>query len=678
MLKMKNTRIIRSYHLLGIVYFCLLITSCESKESDQLRCGTMDSYKERLDSDPEFAQNQAKLEETISEYVKRIHTDDITQFRTGKIVIPVVVHVIYKNAAENISDAQIQSQISVLNEDFRRLNPDVSGVPPEFASFVADVRIEFKLAARDPDCNPTTGITRTSTTVPFFTFSPLAATPMARNPVKFSSSGGQDGWPSDKYLNLWVCGDIAPWYYGYASWPSDLALRPDEDGVVIDFNAFGTTGTVIAPNNQGRILVHEIGHWLNLKHIWGDDQSETDNCSVTDNVGDTPNQDIYNIDCPEHPHESCGSNDMFMNYMDVVDNDCMIMFTNGQSDRMDAVLYTTRTDIVSSQGDVPPPAETEDLFSRDMMDDVGDEPNTTSSHMYRSDDIWVRNSNDGIINQEHQNPVGGSSNFVYVRVRNRGCGTASSSDVKLYWAKASSGLSWPEPWDGSVTAPALMGNFISQKPTGSVVSSGFVILEYKWNTPDPADYSSFGADKVHFCLLSRIESSSTTPFGMTFSETTNLGENVRNNNNIVWKNVTVAQRTRGRSFASGLISNYTENSGKYDIVFEVANGEKSLFENGDVSVYLSHDLFQSWEEGGKEGELVELGDSMEVNLLKSGAMLKNISIKSMKSYVIEVRFVPDHKQMKYERNIFQLEMLQYVDDGNEFIGGQTFTFRVGI
>lgn len=674
---MKKSRINGGYAQLLLATVVLFMASCQPQEPEKPnRCGTMEGYQERLQSDPEFARNEAALERAISAYIKKMRSGEFTEFRSGKVVIPVVVHVVHKNATENVSDAQIQSQIDVLNEDYRRLNTDVSGVPTDFQSLVADARIEFKLAERDPDCNPTTGITRTSTTVTSFSHSTTAASPTARNPVKFNSSGGADGWPSDEYLNLWVC-DLSGGTLGYASFPSDLASRPDEDGVVIDFGAFGNTGTAAAPFDLGRTATHEIGHWLNLNHIWGDDQNASDQCSGTDHVDDTPNQDIMNFGCPTHPHASCGSNDMFMNYMDYVDDDCMIMFSNGQSDRMDAVLYTTRTGIVSSQGDVPPPSVTEDLYSRDMMDDVGDEPNTTSTYMYRSDDIWVRHSNDGVTNQEHQNPIGGSTNYVYVRVRNRGCGTANSGNVKLYWAKASSGLSWPAPWDGSVTSPALMGGSIGTEPTGSVAASGFVILEYQWNAPNPADYSSFGADKAHFCLLSRIETSATPPYGMTTPETSNLGGNVRNNNNIVWKNITVSEPSAGGRSASALISNYTKNPAKYYIVFEVPKGEKSLFENGKVVAILHDRLAEIWKEGGMKGEAIEPGEKNEVMLLKNGASLQNISLRPMQSGVIDIRFVPDQKQMKYARNVFELDMLQYSADGNKLIGGQTFVFRTG-
>ena len=672
---MKHTISIFARLLLFLGPLALLMSSCDPQQTiPTRRCGTMIGYDARLESDPQFAANEKDLEVEISRYIERMQQADRIAFRSGHVVIPVVVHVVHENSTENISDAQIQSQIDVLNEDYRRLNADASGVPSDFSSLVADARIEFVLAQRDPNCNPTTGITRTSTTETSFDQDPYAATATARNPVKFSSTGGADGWPSDQYLNMWVC-DLSSGLLGYASFPSDLASRPDEDGVVIDYQYFGTTGTATSPYDLGRTATHEIGHWLNLWHIWG---GETPSCSDTDHVGDTPNQNFYNGGCPTHPETSCSSDDMFMNYMDYVNDDCMIMFSDGQSDRMDAVLYTTRTGIVSSQADVPPPAVTQDLYSRDMMDDLGEEPNITSSHMYRSDDIWVRNTNDGFTNQEHQNPIGSSTNYVYVRVRNRGCATANSANVKLYWAKASSGLSWPAPWDGSVSTPALMGDMIGQQPSGSVAASDFVILEYAWTAPNPGDYSSFGADRTHFCLLSRIETSTSAPFGMTTPETSNLGDNVRNNNNIVWKNVSVSEPTSGgRLSGSALISNYTKRNASYRLMFEAVKGEPNIFDFGEVRIKLGKRVARIWENTGMNGQGIEVVDQQDVILLKSGAFLEPLPLKPMRSGVIDVFFKPDPKRLQYGRYVFRLEMQQYDAKTNQFIGGQTFVFKVG-
>ncbi len=668
----------RIFKLLMFFIVMLTFTGCPSSPTpppaEKVRhCGTMIGYDDRLKTDPVFAANEKKLESQISNYIKRMKKGEFVEYRSGKIIIPVVVHVIYGNATENISDAQIQSQIDVLNEDYRKLNADVSGVPGDFTSDVADARIEFKLAQRDPDCNPTTGITRTSTTETSFDFDPDAATATARNPVKFDSSNGKDGWPSDKYLNFWVC-DLSGTLMGYGSFPSDFATRPTEDGVVMDHEYFGNTGTAISPFDLGRTTTHEIGHWLNLKHIWGDDSGT---CTGSDLVTDTPNQADKNFDCPTHPQNTCSSDDMFMNYMDYVDDDCMIMFTNGQSDRMDAVLYTTRVDIVGSQGDVPPPADATDLWSRDMADDEGVEPNIISAYMYKSDDIWIRNANDGLVNQEHQNPIGNATNYVYVRIRNKGCGIADSADVKLYWAKTGTGLSWPSPWDGSVIAPALMGEYIGSQASGNIAASDFTILTYTWNTPNPTDYASFGADRTHFCLLSRIETSAAAPYGMTTPETANLSDNVKNNNNIVWKNVSVSEPDAGGRHTSAIIANYSKQSNSYRIVFENMKDETAIFDYGLIYAVLNKRLFEIWKKGGMKGEGISVSEqSNKIQILKDGSYLDNIKLDPNQLFALDVLFQPNMKMIRYKRNVFKLEMKQNLSDSNKFVGGQTFVYRI--
>jgi hypothetical protein len=252
--------------------------------------------------------------------------------RAGVTQIPVAVHVVHNTDAQNISDQQVQSQVDVLNRDYRRLNPDAALVPGVFAPVVGDARIEFRLATLGPNGDPTNGITRTTTSVTSFSDD---------DRVKSASTGGADAWPSDRYLNLWVC-PLGGGLLGYAQFPGGPT---DTDGVVILFSAFGTTGTVAAPFNLGRTATHEVGHWLNLRHIWGDDGG---GCNTSDFVDDTPNQADHNFGTPTFPHVSCSNGpngDLFMNYMDYVDDVAMFMFTAGQVQRMHACLDTDRPTI---------------------------------------------------------------------------------------------------------------------------------------------------------------------------------------------------------------------------------------------------------------------------------------------------------------------------------------------
>jgi hypothetical protein len=257
--------------------------------------------------------------------------------RVGPVRIPVVVHVVWNTAEQNISQAQITSQIDVLNRDYRRTNPDLSTVPAPFAGLVADAEVEFVLADRDPAGNPTNGVTRQQTTVGSFTFD---------DAVKSAATGGTDAWPSDQYLNLWVC-QLGGGLLGYAQFPGGPVAT---DGVVVTHDGFGTTGTAAPPFDMGRTATHEIGHWLNLYHIFGNDSPST--CTDSDEVDDTPNQLGPNFGCPAFPHISCNNGpngDLFVNYMDYVDDPCMVMFTHGQVARMKACLEGARNTFLAEE-----------------------------------------------------------------------------------------------------------------------------------------------------------------------------------------------------------------------------------------------------------------------------------------------------------------------------------------
>jgi hypothetical protein len=284
-------------------------------------CGTMPVHELLMRTDPEYRRLRIVSENHHFEF--RLQRG--MQQRTGITRIAVVVHVVSKTAVQNISDAQVQSQIDVLNRDFRKTNGDISKIPAPFKARASDTRIEFALASKDPAGNPTNGIVRVITTAASFSDD---------NKVKSAATGGSNAWPRDKYLNIWVC-QLGNGLLGYAQFPGGPAAT---DGVVILHTAFGTLGTAAAPFNLGRSATHEIGHWLNLRHIWGDDGG---GCNGDDFIVDTPNQADHNFGKPTFPHLSCNngpSGDMFMNYMDYTDDDSMFMFSLGQVERMQACL----------------------------------------------------------------------------------------------------------------------------------------------------------------------------------------------------------------------------------------------------------------------------------------------------------------------------------------------------
>lgn len=235
------------------------------------------------------------------------------------ITIPVVIHLLFNTNEQNITDAQIRSQIDILNRDFRRLNSDAVNTPDAFKPFAADARIMFCLAQVAPNGRETKGIVRKYTGKEFF---------LGDDGMKYSAAGGDDAWDTKKYLNIWVCAMFGR-SLGYATPPGGQA---DKDGVVINYDVFGDKGFVRAPFDKGRTATHEVAHWLGLKHIWGDKT-----CG-SDDVDDTPSQRSYNFNCPSFPHaNSCSPNidgDMFMNFMDFTNDACMNMFTNGQKMKM--------------------------------------------------------------------------------------------------------------------------------------------------------------------------------------------------------------------------------------------------------------------------------------------------------------------------------------------------------
>jgi Pregnancy-associated plasma protein-A len=300
--------------------------SSASQATPQRRsCGQMVVHELLIETKPEYRARRLEVERHTR---RSIESGEAMEVADKLITIPVVVHVVHRTAAENISDAQVHSQIEALNRDYRAQNEDVHNVPADWTTLVTDAKIQFTLAGEDPDGQPTQGITRTETTVESF---------KPDDGIKSTHTGGVDPWPTDRYLNIWVC-NLGEGLLGYAQFPGGPAAT---DGVVILHTAFGTEGTATAPFNKGRSATHEVGHFLNLRHIWGD----VNDCSGNDFVADTPVAQEPNYGKPTFPHITCSNGpdgDMFMNYMDYVDDDTMVMFTTGQVARMSATLAGPR------------------------------------------------------------------------------------------------------------------------------------------------------------------------------------------------------------------------------------------------------------------------------------------------------------------------------------------------
>jgi len=287
-------------------------------------CGT-DRYNRLMkEQHPSFAIASQEIDRQIREYIAQ----NPGSGSRSVITIPVVFHLLYDVNIKNISDAQILSQLDVLNEDFRLANSNFETMTPEvFKPLAADIGIEFCLAKTDPQGNPTTGINRRQ--------SPVSTFSNDDNKMKYANQGGIDAWPSDRYLNIWIC-DLQSPVLGFAQFPGGPA---SSDGVVLHYKVVGRApaNPYITQNNLGRTASHEVGHWLGLYHIWG----EAEGCTDTDEVDDTPPQNKANFGCPSFPAISCNNGpngDMFVNYMDYTDDACHTMFTHGQKQRIHALF----------------------------------------------------------------------------------------------------------------------------------------------------------------------------------------------------------------------------------------------------------------------------------------------------------------------------------------------------
>lgn len=303
--------------MVSLIAFTALLVSCSKTKQDAApkqedvtaslpttrHCASSEVLEEQLHTNPTLRAKMAQIEAFTQNAITNRRLPD------GTIEIPVVVNVLYRTATENISTAQIQSQIDVLNKDFSATNSDYNNTPALFANVRSgNTGIKYVLDQ----------VIRKSTNKSSWT---------TNDDMKKNNKGGINPTSPTLKLNLWVC-NLSGGILGYAQFPGGASAT---DGVVITFSGFGTSGTATNPFNKGRTATHEVGHWLNLRHIWGDA-----NCG-TDQVGDTPNHNTANYGCPAYPSYSTCSGipvEMTMNYMDYTDDACMYMFSAGQKSRM--------------------------------------------------------------------------------------------------------------------------------------------------------------------------------------------------------------------------------------------------------------------------------------------------------------------------------------------------------
>ncbi len=333
--KTKLNLVIMNKNYLNLFVFTLLLFISAGSLNAQRTCGSQELL-EMQNQDPKVKAERDAINQFIKDYLKANPPADGEKANVV-ITIPTVFHIVHNGDAvgsnENITDAQCIAQLDQLNLDYRASNPDVSNVPAEFSGDVADVEVEFCLASVDPSGNATTGIIRHDLGTASWSMGAFDGT---AKPATV--------WDRDLYLNFWTA-NLSGGLLGYAQFPGGGAST---DGVVCLYNTVGSVASPApggAPYDRGRTGTHEVGHWLGLYHIWGDDGG---GCTGSDSCNDTPNQGDSYGGSPAHPQSSCGSNDMFMNYMDYVNDLAMYMFTNDQKARVVATLNGSRSSLLTS------------------------------------------------------------------------------------------------------------------------------------------------------------------------------------------------------------------------------------------------------------------------------------------------------------------------------------------
>jgi Pregnancy-associated plasma protein-A len=348
----------------------------------QERCGTV-QYTKHLHEQNTLKESQQQFEEWLLDKMGNRKIPFGSQKQAAVTYqLPVVVHVIHNGepygTGSNIPDEQILSQIKVLNQDFQRLNADAVNTPGEFLPVAGGFDVEFVLAKRTPEGLPTSGIVRVQGTKSEWSLND-------NYELKSLSY-----WPAEDYLNIWVT-TLSSSFVGFAQFPvsglpglESSSNNRLTDGLVIDYAAFGSIDdgafNLDPQYDKGRTTTHEMGHFLGLRHIWGDDESQADNCSGTDYVDDTPNQSLSTTGCPSNTRTSCGSDDMYMNYLDYTNDRCMNLFTLGQIARMTTVIENSprRASLLTSPALSDPVPVANDLGIKTILSPASTECSASS------------------------------------------------------------------------------------------------------------------------------------------------------------------------------------------------------------------------------------------------------------------------------------------------------------
>lgn len=314
------------------LFFICLLFSYQFLYSQEERCGIEHRISNMITTDSSLLKTMQNAQKRL---LTKIKENDYS--KSGTKSIPVVFHIVWHEEWENVSTDKILKQLTIINDFFKSTEQNIEQIPLEFQSVIGHPNIEFCLALETPDGQPTNGIIRQ--------YSPNNQIGQTDN-LFYTSLGGSSAWDTEKYLNIWIVESINNRGFAFFPW---MATK-DIDGIVLGTKEISELGE---PGYGGKVAIHEIGHYLGLSHIWGNSiPSNDEDCINDDGIEDTPYQWIWTPQCPspnstDLPH-SCGSNDMYVNFMDYTEDKCLLMFTKQQSDFMLASLAEYRSGLVSN------------------------------------------------------------------------------------------------------------------------------------------------------------------------------------------------------------------------------------------------------------------------------------------------------------------------------------------
>lgn len=451
------------------------------------------------------------------------------------------------------------------------------------------------------------------------------------------------------------------------SWGSGRALSLRESG----FNDLPNAAAIAQALAEYGFTLSEINH-LRYNPAMMDAYYDIENCTyLPDSRVNLPASPFFK-NCEGTPYQVTQAD--IKNIMAYSTSGCGYLFTTGQAIRVhEAIQNDTIFDSVMSLKNI-------DLYVRDTESDIGQEPNIHTNVFWNSQDIWVRNQNDGMVNQEHQNPVydQGNPNYVYIKVRNKGCGTSSGNDkLKLYWAKANTALDWDSYWTGQVFVGNVpMGGELATVSIPSIGSGEDDIIEIEWPIPNPQDYVGINPNPWHFCLLARIESIDDP---MAFPEGTFITDNVKSNNNIGWKNTTIIE-IAPNTFSVGAVigvSNPSSTIKSYslELVSDDMEPGKAIYQEAEIGVEMDSILYEAWKRGNKSGQNYS-PTAKEKKIIATGnnVLIDDIMFLPNEYGTAYISFNILTKEMTGKQS-YTYQVIQRDKATNKIMGGETFEIR---